>query len=314
MNEQAILFGNQRSLVGVLTHPSDHTRSTPGVGVLLLNAGIVHRVGPGRIYVKIARELAARGFTVVRFDFSGIGDSKSRCDDLPFDKSAVEEVQSAMGLLQADYGIRRFVLLGGCSGARVSLDTASLDARVSGAILINFPSPDEAELETDAVMRKNSHYVRNFAIRSGQSWRRFFTGQADYKKLASTLLFEIRRRVTGEPMALHQGASFRASVEPLLGRGMHPVFVCSEGDSRLEDLRRLGGTFFKRMCRERKIDLTVVPRSDHTFSSLVDHERLIDIINQKTVIAARSGAEHLASFGPAIVPDVPVELSKGEYT
>jgi pimeloyl-ACP methyl ester carboxylesterase len=301
VKEDTILFGNHSSLVGVRTRPAEQIRFNRRVGVVLLNAGIVHRVGPGGIYVKIARELAARGFTVIRFDFSGIGDSKVRHDDLPFYESAVEEAQAAMDLLQAEHGIRRFLLLGGCSGARVSLDTASVDTRVCGAILINFPSPDDDGNPTaDSAMRKGSHYVLNFAIRNAQSWRRFFSGQVDYRKLALTLLFEIRRRLSSTSRALPEGAAFRVLLDSLLARGLRPVFVCSAGDSRLEDLRQLGGKDFKRMCLEGRVDLTVVPRSDHTFSSLFDQARLINIVREKAEKIEHSASKHLPPVVPAI--------------
>jgi pimeloyl-ACP methyl ester carboxylesterase len=303
MKEETVLLGRRRSLVGVLTHPADNIRLKRSIAVLLLNAGIVHRVGPGRIYVKIARELAERGFTVLRFDFSGIGDSQNRQDELPFHASAVEETQCAIDFLQVEYGIRRFLLLGGCSGASVSLDTASLETRVCGAILINFPSPEEdGNPDPDSVMRKKSHYVLNFAIRNGESWRRFFAGQVDYKRLASTVLFEIRRRVIPSSNGFATGVGFRALLESLLERGVHPIFVCSAGDARLQDLRRLGGKAFKRMCVEGKIDLTIVPRSDHTFSSLFDHARLINIVREKVEIVERSARKQLTSVAPASVP------------
>jgi pimeloyl-ACP methyl ester carboxylesterase len=306
VKEDAILFGNHSSLVGVVTRPPEQIRFNRRVGVVLLDAGIVHRVGPGRIYVKIARELAARGFTVLRFDFSGIGDSKVRHDDLPFHESAVEEAQAAMNLLQAEHGIRRFLLLGGCSGARVSLDTANVDTRVCGAILINFPSPDDDGNPTaDSAMRKDSHYVLNFAIRNGQSWCRFFSGQANYRKLALTSLFEIRRRLSSTSMAMPEGAAFRALLESLLARGLHPVFVCSAGDSRLEDLRQLGGKDFKRMCLEERVDLTVVPRSDHTFSSLFDQARLINIVREKAEKIEHSASKQLPPVVPAIARVAP---------
>jgi hypothetical protein len=72
MNEEAVLIGG--SLVGILSRPPAGV--DPAMpGVLLLNAGRIHRVGPNRLYVAIARRLAAMGFAVCRFDLSGIGDS-----------------------------------------------------------------------------------------------------------------------------------------------------------------------------------------------------------------------------------------------
>src|SRR5215472_19382863 len=82
MTEEAVQFGSLRSLAGIVSSTSEKNEDKPGV--ILLNPGIVHRVGPGRIYVKIARALAAKGFVVLRFDFSGIGDSAARHDSLRF--------------------------------------------------------------------------------------------------------------------------------------------------------------------------------------------------------------------------------------
>ncbi len=88
MKEHALLLGKDRSLVGILTENGD--ADFPGknelTGVLLLNAGLIHHIGPSRIYVKIARMLASMGFIVLRFDFSGIGDSGPRKDKLPVDR------------------------------------------------------------------------------------------------------------------------------------------------------------------------------------------------------------------------------------
>jgi alpha/beta superfamily hydrolase len=69
-----VLFGRTRSLVGIITDPPEAERDPQRPAIVCLNAGIIHRVGPHRLYVKMARTLAAMGFVVLRFDFSGIGD------------------------------------------------------------------------------------------------------------------------------------------------------------------------------------------------------------------------------------------------
>src|SRR4051794_10640028 len=76
--EQAVLLG-RHSLVGILTRPPP-ARQKDAPAIVILNTGIVHRVGHHRMYVSLARELATSGRTVVRFDFAGIGDSKPRND------------------------------------------------------------------------------------------------------------------------------------------------------------------------------------------------------------------------------------------
>src|SRR5690606_40846873 len=44
--------------------------------LVLLNAGLTHRVGPFRCYVQFARRLASRGTHVFRFDLPRVGDGR----------------------------------------------------------------------------------------------------------------------------------------------------------------------------------------------------------------------------------------------
>ncbi|MFQ6030820.1 MAG: alpha/beta fold hydrolase, partial [Dehalococcoidia bacterium] len=137
MREEAVVFGPTRSLVGVVTDPAQASSMPPQTGVILLNSGLVHRVGPNRLYVKVARSLSRLGAVSLRFDLSGVGDSRVRQDNLPFPESSIEDTQEAMNLLSQTRGVERFVLLGICSGAINSFDVACRDSRVVGAVMIN---------------------------------------------------------------------------------------------------------------------------------------------------------------------------------
>ena len=75
MRERAVRFGKTAKLVGIVAEPNPTEQSgTDKPAVLMLNSGILHRVGACRLHVKLARSLASEGHTVLRFDFSGIGD------------------------------------------------------------------------------------------------------------------------------------------------------------------------------------------------------------------------------------------------
>ena len=132
MKERAISFGKTATLLGVLAEPTDRDAARTRPAVVLLNSGILHRVGACRSYVRIARRLAESGVTALRFDFSGIGDSPARRDSLAFEESSVLEVREAMDYLQRRRGFDRFVLVGLCSGADVGFETAVVDSRVVG--------------------------------------------------------------------------------------------------------------------------------------------------------------------------------------
>ena len=291
MKEEAVTFGATNSLVGVLADPVEVRSAAARIGVILLNAGILHRVGPGRIYVKIARDLRSLGFTSLRFDFSGIGDSKPRQDNLPFDKSSIDETQSAMDFLQTKLGIRRFVLMGGCSGARVSFAAAASDPRVAGCILINFQvtSGDERDPDPKSNTRNDEHYYLKFALHNSQSWRKLFTGRADYHKLFSAMASGLRRRLTPRKSVIQppQWIAFRVALKKLVECSIKPIFVCAEGDPASDELQEAGGRDLADLCARSKMEVVVIPRSDHTFSSLADQDHLIKVIREKVSEVAR---------------------------
>jgi pimeloyl-ACP methyl ester carboxylesterase len=134
MRETALRFGASRTLAGVLT---EGEASIDGPAVLFLNAGLLHHVGPNRLYVSLARRLAKAGLRSLRFDLSGIGDSGPRQNDLGRDESMISETQEAMDALATAYGVDRFVLFGICSGSDQAVRVALADARVVGAVLVD---------------------------------------------------------------------------------------------------------------------------------------------------------------------------------
>jgi hypothetical protein len=297
MTEEAVLFGARQSLAGIVTEPAIAGGARVTKAVILLNAGIVHRVGPGRIYVKIARDLAAMGFVVLRFDFSGIGDSAVRHDHLGFDRSSVAEAQEAMEFLHATKGIERFLFLGGCSGALASFETACCDPRVIGTVLINFQMDDgEDEVASpDLTTRKAAHYYWKYALFDSKSWRKLLTGETDYAQVIRALRFGLERCCKFKKREPRKSTRFEVCLHDLAARGVHVVFVCSDGDPRLRDLREAGGRALKQLCASGDMILDVIRGADHTFSSVGDQERLLQVIRQ------RMNAMH---HDAAIQPDV----------
>jgi len=62
--EEPLQFGDGGRLFGILTLPSRSHRKAPGLPVFVfLNAGLLHRVGPHRLYVLLARDLSRMGFS-----------------------------------------------------------------------------------------------------------------------------------------------------------------------------------------------------------------------------------------------------------
>lgn len=182
IREQTLLLGQRKTLVGIIAQdPSAGTADKPAI--VILNSGIIHRIGPNRIFVRLARLLAAAGYLVMRFDLSGIGDSEPRGDGLPPLDAALADIREALDSLQATRHIQRIVLVGLCSGADHSIIYAGQDSRVVGVVLID-PS----------VPRTIGYYMRHYRRRMFrlQSWM-------NIASLRHPLWKALRRALTGAP-------------------------------------------------------------------------------------------------------------------
>ena len=135
MNERTVTFGPEQSLLGILSLPPNQASDPPAI--ILLNAGLLHRVGPNRLYVDIARRLSDLGYPGLRFDMSGVGDS-ALLDGHQLDiERSRREVIEAMDAVSAETGVTRFVLMGLCTGAYNAFRAAVVDERVVGCVLMD---------------------------------------------------------------------------------------------------------------------------------------------------------------------------------
>lgn len=135
MIERSFAFGPDEGLIGTVCLPQHHQGVGATIGVLLFNAGVVHRIGPHRINVRLARQLAESGIPSIRFDLAGQGDSARSHGNLGFEEQAVKDIQAAMDCLGNMANVSRFALFGFCSGGVHSFVTAKIDERVAGLLM-----------------------------------------------------------------------------------------------------------------------------------------------------------------------------------
>ena len=135
MKETFATFGATNGLVGIVTMPEGGSQAP--FACLLMNAGVIHRIGPHRLNVKIARALAADGIPSVRIDLSGLGDSEIARTDRDFWDQAVVDLQGAMDYIERAHGIHKFVVLGICSGAVNGYALTKVDKRVIGLMMFD---------------------------------------------------------------------------------------------------------------------------------------------------------------------------------
>jgi dienelactone hydrolase len=133
--ERIARIGPDERLVGVVTLPATPRPGAPGL--LLLNAGVVHRIGPHRLNVKLARALAQDGVISIRIDLSGLGDSPAAAGATHSGEQSLRDLKAAMSHLEQAFGIRRFVVFGLCSGAVNAYRLALADERIAGLLMFD---------------------------------------------------------------------------------------------------------------------------------------------------------------------------------
>lgn len=177
MHERAItLEGTQGPILGILAEPEGRCNAA----VLIVAGQPQTRVGAHRMFVDLARGLAAQGVASLRFDCGGWGDSPG--DAGAFEASAPDIARAAAFLarsLNSDAPLWIWGLCDGASAAVLALP-AVREAGVSPAALclVNPWVRSEASLG-DAMIR--TYYARR--ILSGEFWGRLLTGKVPLRNL-----------------------------------------------------------------------------------------------------------------------------------
>jgi alpha-beta hydrolase superfamily lysophospholipase len=291
VREQPLRFGADARLFGLLTEPREvPSRRRPAV--LLLNAGSVHRIGPNRMYVTMARSWAALGFSVFRLDIAGIGDSASSdpaLENQTYSKHAVRCVKEAMALLAARRGVERFVLVGLCSGAYVAFHASLGDPKVAGALMINPQTFHWREGDSIEVARRDNYkealHYRRSAL-DPERWAKALRGDVDFKHVFAVLASRVRIVAETKLKAIVDDArgtdearlprTFRALVDG----GTDAFLIFSRDDPGLDYIEVHLGDRGRRLAGRPNFRFEVIDGPDHTFTPLWAQRRLLEMLTE----------------------------------
>jgi pimeloyl-ACP methyl ester carboxylesterase len=272
--EKIITFGKDDSMMGILTEAQGSSASSGKPLVMILNAGIVHRVGPYRSSVDIARRLAAMGFSVFRFDLSGLGDSEMRRDNRTDEERAVVDVQETMDHLGTRLGVSRFILMGLCSGADNAHPVSVRDPRVVGGVFL-----DGFGYETTGFYLH--HYLDR--LKDPTRWRNVFNRL--WSGIARGLLFWRR---SNADVAQQKTKTYvrefpprdktEREVQLLIDRGMELLYIYTSGVARYLNHKGQFRAMFPKLRWGKNIQLEFYPRADHTYSVLSDRDWLYETV------------------------------------
>ena len=250
------LHGFGDGLVGTLSQPQG--RAPRRTAMILLNPGLLRRTGPFRIYVQLARRLAAEGFAVLRFDQSGLGDSA--LSPRVSGQRKREDIVAAMDLVARETGVDRFVLGGLCSGADDAFNVAPLEPHVAGVLLL-----DGVSYPT------RGHWLRHYLPRLFDPAR---------------VLRFLRRRLGNAAAATAAAgnedlrdfpsrAEATRRLESLDERGVHALLLYTGGAAYYHNHRRQAGEVFGRVMRSPRMSTEYWAECDHTFYARAHREKLL---------------------------------------
>ena len=263
IDEIPVAFGDEQHLLGVMTAPAARPKS---VAVMFINAGVINRVGPGRINVKIARHLAAQGYCAVRVDLSGLGDSRVPARASQFGQQAVRDIQAVIDRLVEEHDIAGVAVCGMCSGAENAYAAALADRRIAGVFLF-----DGYAYATRA-SRLRRQLGRMLSITPGKiRWR--------VDKLLARLRGQSTKRDAPRapliPPPTHD--EFAGAMQQLVDRGVR-VSLCfsSAGGCWYADQMR---DAFRRHRFIRQIACHYVPDIDHLVTPLIAQQRFTALVD-----------------------------------
>jgi dienelactone hydrolase len=297
VHQQVVMIGARKTMVGMMTQPVDYEQGDRPV-VVILNSGIIHRVGHHRMYVVLARMLAGAGCQVLRFDLFGIGNSEGQVDSLSPLEGALADVREAVDWLVTARRARRIILVGLCSGADHSLIYGSSNPRICGLVLLDPSIPPTPAFFLRDLLRHLSRpqsWINVFLVLSRRLKR--------LRKLPS-LAGEVRQSYwpnLNEPVIRDflQNAYQRS-----MDRGVQCLIVFTSVSPYQHNYRRQIIDAFPTVPFAGRLRLEYLTRCDHLFTRGMDRKRLFDTMmawTQETRFGGQIGTE--ASSEPVVDPN-----------
>lgn len=138
MSETPFFFENKRGqkLFAILHSPTDNSGGTAGnMGWVFCHSFTEEKLWAHRVYVSTARLLASQGHTVLRFDYSGYGDSEGTFENSTVDDQ-LQDITTAISILKDRTEITGNIgLIGLRYGAMLAAMVAETNKTISHLVL-----------------------------------------------------------------------------------------------------------------------------------------------------------------------------------
>jgi len=307
--ESTFSYGANARLFAILSEPVSGPKD---IAVVVPNTGANSRVGPNRFSVTLARRLASRGYTVLRVDLGGIGDSPAAdgvVENELFAARSIDDVRAAIDALAAR-GYQRFVTLGLCAGAYMSFHACLADERVVGVGLINPPAFEwrpgrkvERLPDKRAGAFRSTRYYKQRALRV-DTWKRLAHGDINARGIAHALGDRLRDRATTSikrtALLIGQGnwvmSDLALKFAALAQRDAQVLMLFNGEEPMLDELEHHIGSMMG-WLENRGLSLEIIDDTDHIFAPVWSQERALDLLTEFVDRVARMGRPRDGSRG-----------------
>jgi hypothetical protein len=277
MIETTITFGPENHLVATVTLPAQprpgHTRTM----ALLTNAGVIPRIGPHRLNVRLARRFAEMGIATLRFDMSGLGDSRRSSSRRSTGEQAIADTRSAMDLAQSKFGHDQFFMVGFCSGGDVAHVVALEDERLRAvALWDSYVYPTRRAKLRGLLHRLRRHtplsIVRK-AIERLSKWVRRPRSDGGLPAPAVTSTIFGRTKMPDRD-------EFGQRIRTLVDRGVEVFFLYSGGEPEWFNYHGQFRDMFAQYGFLDRVEYDWRVRSDHTFIQPHSQQALVERVER----------------------------------
>ncbi|MCB1775058.1 MAG: hydrolase 1, exosortase A system-associated [Gammaproteobacteria bacterium] len=268
LTEEALWLDHHgEQMLGILHRANGEPGRT---GVVIVVGGPQYRVGSHRQFTLLARDLAAAGFPVLRFDYLGMGDSDGAWRDF-------EAIDADIGiavdtLMQQEPTLTGVVLWGLCDAASANAFYAVHDSRVIGQVALN-PWVRTSEGEAQAFIR---HYYLQRLL-DPALWRKIARLEFDLVGSLRDFIGKLRHsrpdeggRVAGPAADSNRPLPERVR-ESQIGFGGRTLLILSGNDLTAREYEdRVGeNPAWQAWTRASSVELHRLDEADHTFSRAV---------------------------------------------
>jgi dienelactone hydrolase len=270
IRERVARFGKGLGLVGIYTDGPNVTPELPPW--VILNAGILHRVGPNRLHAVLARRMARQGHATLRFDFSGLGDSAVRSDARPFQESSLAELTAALDWLAKASDARSYVVAGMCSGADVAMRAGAVDERIEAVVLFD-----------PQAYRTPRYYLNRLRPRLFRlsAWHGAFRARLRWPRQADSVAGNVDEGQPpldmGNPVARRDAT---ARLAAMAARGVQIYAMFSGGQGDYYSYRGQYGEAFSSSTLRESLDENYIAEADHIFSNPAHQRTLVESVSR----------------------------------